>query len=138
MERRLWQQVLTGLLLVSAMILGLGGECLAMNEPNTIVIGWEDNGKTVSLKVGQVVQLAMAANPGTGYRWFFTQSPQDSVLKYITHYEQPNGTLAGSPVIENWFFYCLAPGKTTVTLKYARSWEPQAIKTFTVTLVCSK
>ncbi|HYH04753.1 MAG TPA: protease inhibitor I42 family protein [Bacillota bacterium] len=138
MNRRFMQQVLIGLLLVGTLLLSLGGRGLAMNDSDTVLIGWEDNGKTISLNEGQVVHLALAANPGTGYGWIFNQSPQESVIKYITHYEQPNGTLAGSSVTENWFFYCLAPGKTAIELKYARSWEPKAIKTFTVTLLCSK
>lgn len=138
MIRRSGRLALIGLLLIGVLFFNLGAQALAMEEPDTVIIKWDDNGKTVNLKEGQVVQLSLTANSGTGYDWFFTQSPQDDILKYITHYTQTEGNLPGSGVTENWFFYGLAPGKTALGLKYARSWEPKAVKTFTVNLVISK
>lgn len=140
MIRRSCRLGLMGLFLIGALFLCLGGSgsVRAMEDPDTVLIEWDDNGKTVELREGQVVQLSLAASPGTGYGWFFTQSPQESVLKYITHYTQISGNTVGAPTTENWFFYCLTPGKTSLGLKYARSWEPKAIKTFTITLVSSK
>lgn len=138
MIRRSGRLALIGLLLIGVLFFNLGAQALAMEEPDTVIIKWDDNGKTVNLKEGQVVQLSLTAKSGTGYEWFFTQSPQDDILKYITHYTQIEGNLPGGGVTENWFFYGLAPGKTTLGLKYARSWEPKAVKTFTVNLVISK
>ncbi len=94
-----------------------------------------DDGMTISINTGQELQVSLVTNPSTGYAWEFVTVPNPAILKQITHYLKPLGTLPGSPSLEYWVFDCVGPGSTIVNLKYQRSWEPNPLKTFTVNIV---
>ena len=86
----------------------------------------DDNGKTLKVKVGDVIQIKLKSNRTTGYSWALTGKTDAKVLKsgeveYKVD-EHPAG-MVGVGGNDFCLFTALAPGKTEIALGYARPWE---------------
>ena len=86
----------------------------------------DDNGKTLKVKVGDVIQVKLKSNRTTGYSWALTGKNDAKVLKsgeveYKVD-EHPAG-MVGVGGNDFCTFTALAPGKTEISLGYARPWE---------------
>ena len=86
----------------------------------------DDNGKTLKVKVGDVVRIKLRSNRTTGYSWALTGKTDAKVLKsgeveYKVD-EHPAG-MVGVGGNDFCLFTALAPGKTEIALGYARPWE---------------
>ena len=96
-----------------------------------------DNGSTVTLHVGERLDLSLAANPTTGYQWEVAAG-DSAVIKPVGEpdYKADSAAL-GSGGTMTFHFVAVAPGKTIVKLIYHRPFEkdtpPQ--KTFEFTAV---
>ena len=81
----------------------------------------------VSLRVGQVLEIALMANASTGYQWEFT-SDGAPVLARTTGPATPppmdtQPPMPGAPSLARWWFRAEKPGEVTVRMVYRRSWE---------------
>ena len=86
----------------------------------------DDNGRTLKVKVGDVIQVKLKSNRTTGYSWALTGKTDAKVLKtgeveYKVD-EHPAG-MVGVGGNDFCTFTALAPGKTEIALGYARPWE---------------
>ncbi len=87
----------------------------------------DDNGKTLKIKVGDVIRVKLKSNRTTGYSWALVSGKTDAkVLKsgeveYKVD-EHPAG-MVGVGGNDFCTFTALAPGKTEISLGYARPWE---------------
>ena len=86
----------------------------------------DDNGKTIKVKVGDVIRVKLKSNRTTGYSWALTGKTDAKVLKsgeveYKVD-EHPAG-MVGVGGNDFCTFTALAPGKTDISLGYARPWE---------------
>lgn len=87
----------------------------------------DDNGKTLKLKVGDIIRVKLKSNRTTGYSWALISGKTDAkVLKsgeveYKVD-EHPAG-MVGVGGNDFCTFTALAPGKTEIALGYARPWE---------------
>ncbi len=86
----------------------------------------DDNGKTLKVKVGDVIRVKLKSNRTTGYSWALTGKTDAKVLKsgeveYKVD-EHPAG-MVGVGGNDFCSFTALAPGKTDISLGYARPWE---------------
>lgn len=88
-----------------------------------------DNGRSLEICPGSQIQLTLAENPSTGYRW--SLAPLDPALvELVSEQSQPRpaGTPGqaqpvGSPGQVVFRFKALRPGRTDISLKHLRSWE---------------
>lgn len=83
-------------------------------------------GRTLSVGVGETVDLTLDANPTTGFRWHLAQPPDKLVLTLESHLYQPDQAGAGRSGAggrEVFRFRGVSPGSATVVLEYARPWE---------------
>ncbi len=86
----------------------------------------DDNGRTLKVKVGDVIRVKLKSNRTTGYSWALTGKTDAKVLKsgeveYKVD-EHPAG-MVGVGGNDFCTFTALAPGKTDISLGYARPWE---------------
>lgn len=86
----------------------------------------DDNGKTLKVKVGDVIRVKLKSNRTTGYSWALTGKTDAKILKsgeveYKVD-EHPAG-MVGVGGNDFCAFTALAPGKTEIALGYARPWE---------------
>jgi inhibitor of cysteine peptidase len=108
--------------------------------PETVKIGEADNGKTIFIAKGTILELSLDTNPSTGYGWQFVQEPDPDILRledhYLTFKDPTEPPKPGDPEIEYWIYRAVGEGWTTISLEYLRPWETvPPIKTFRVTIV---
>jgi inhibitor of cysteine peptidase len=84
------------------------------------------NGRTVKLAVGELLEIVLAENPTTGFRWHLTEAgaPQ-CVLKHDA-YEPEGEGVPGKGGVHRWKFEAAEPGAGRIELVYRRSWEQDA------------
>ncbi|MBI5522000.1 MAG: protease inhibitor I42 family protein [Desulfarculus sp.] len=86
-----------------------------------------DRSSRVSLTVGQVWELALPANPTTGYAWTLAQPPDGAVLALESQDFHParraTPDLVGAGGTQVFLFRAVGPGATQLEAVYARPWE---------------
>jgi inhibitor of cysteine peptidase len=114
------------------------GKADSTSTPKTIVVTEKKNGKTVTARVGDTVDVQLSGNPTTGYQWFVVSYSRDLPVanqEYIP--SQP--IMTGSGGIFSFQFKpdLLAAGaKHTAKFAYYRPWMgvDSAIQTFSITI----
>lgn len=146
-----WRWVLAGVLLALAacapeplMSMSASGDAAvlavpekAVEEVAPVTLTEENNGETITLKVGQEVHLLLAGNPTTGYMW---EAPEVDAARLRSagegEYAAASDAL-GSGGEFRFTFTAAAPGETELTLIYHRSFEQDVPpkRTFSVKVV---
>jgi inhibitor of cysteine peptidase len=88
-------------------------------------IAEDDNGREVTLAVGEAVELSLAENRTTGYHWELNEKggPVCELLK--DDFEAATGP-PGSGGVHRWQFRAVQPGSGEIGLQYRRPWEVNA------------
>ena len=96
-----------------------------------------ENGATMTVKVGDIIQVVLKGNPTTGYTWTAALSEQDeSILEQMGEYDYVSDSgLIGSGGTFTFRFKALKAGEATLKLVYSRPWESvQPLETFSMTV----
>jgi inhibitor of cysteine peptidase len=95
------------------------------------------DGRSIELRVGDGVQLLLAENPTTGYRWEFVKKPEPPCVIVSDVYVADAGGAIGSGGAHEWAFRAVSTGTGPVSLAYRRPWEKDVApaQTFKLTLV---
>ena len=84
----------------------------------------DDNGTSVTLAVGETLELVLTSNPTTGYSWSAAEVPacleQEGEPEYDS--DAPPGMM-GAGGEDTWRFTAAEPGEGTLRLEYTRPWE---------------
>ncbi len=86
-----------------------------------ITISAPQNGKRVSVRVGDRIDLTLPENASTGYRWAI-RSHDDTVLSVEDSGYRADPSIGGAGVAQ-WTFRALEAGATLVELVRWRAWE---------------
>lgn len=127
--------VLLILLLVSLAAVACGGEDGAGPE-NVYIADEADNGQSVTMKVGDMLQLMLAENPTTGYTWAIVTNDGDVLtLSGEPAYEVESDAI-GAGGTRTFMFQAAAPGTSVLQLVNARQWETavEPAETFMMTV----
>jgi len=109
------------LLLVALFLLVV---CPAVARAATKVVTDADKGGTVTIKMGDVLEVRLSSNPTTGYEWYL-QKQSTALLKLTGQsWTQPPPDHVGAPVVQILDFAPTAKGTGVLLLHYVRSWEP--------------
>lgn len=125
-----------------AALAGLAALCCSCVGPSLRNLDYSDNGSTVKLSTGDVLQVELEANPSTGYLWV-SGTPADPNLVVITgeSYVREKGSdeRVGAPVKKLLTLKAIAPGSTGLKLEYRRPWDrnEKPAKSFEVMLQIS-
>ena len=88
-----------------------------------ITVSKVQNGQTIALKVGDIVQIELPTRGGPGYSWQ-VNTPGAPCLKLMSQATRAVGeTGPGSPVMQVWRFQAEQAGDTEINLAYYRPWE---------------
>lgn len=124
--KKLWitTSALLGILLVT--VLAAAG---------VTVVQMPDNGKEIRVQAGEVIELALKEQAGTGYSWEFQRL--DEKHFQVVHTETKplaDRNRVGGPMLRVWQVKALEPGDATLSLDYLRPWEgrAKAVKHFRV------
>jgi len=95
----------------------------------------QDNGRRVPVQVGDLVEIHLAENATTGYRWA-PDSYDAGVVKLAEATARYPNTAVGSGGEAIFRFEVVGAGSGTLSLKYWRQWEGAGsiIQRFAVTL----
>lgn len=95
------------------------GKMLRANE--------SDNGRTVKLAAGESLEIALAENPTTGYRWQRAKQAAGDVGSPCPFakddFEPDRAGMPGAGGTHRWQFHAVEPGVCEIELEYRRSWE---------------
>ncbi len=119
---------MTSALLSICLVAGLAGAAGA-------VLGSHDDGKKIQVQVGEVIELALEEQGGTGYTWEFNKLDEKHFQVLNNETRHPAGRpLIGGPVLKVWHLKTIAPGDANISLDYLRPWEgrAKAVKHFQV------
>jgi len=134
---RRWVRVLTGLSALLIALVPAMTACGGRSEPasagpqtTTIEISYDDLlkqqriSRSVSLTVGDTLQISLGANPSTGYQWAEQMTITDAKVLTQTGHESIAASegrpgAAGSDV---WVLQAMGPGSATVSTSYSRPW----------------
>ena len=89
------------------------------------------NGATVDLTVGEVLEIQLAENPTTGFRWQVQADGEPVCQPVDDRFESPGGP-PGRGGTHVWHFRACRTGTGQIDMVYRRSWETAAAKTFTL------
>jgi inhibitor of cysteine peptidase len=85
----------------------------------------QDNGRTLSLRVGHTATLSLPENATTGYRWAIDSIDPTVIALSEGQPRYPSGP-PGSGGHMEWALTATAPGSTDLRLKLWRPWEGDA------------
>ena len=115
-----------------AMMMLVVGAC---QSASGIMIDKGADGTRFSMAVGEILDIALQANPSTGFTWEVT-SLDEMILRPLGEPTfDPESTLAGAPGTMHLMFETLTAGTTTLELAYHKPSESVApAATFAVTV----
>ncbi len=91
----------------------------------TRVITDADNGGSVHLKMGDILEVHLHSNPTTGYKWYI-HPKSTRLLRLVgqsqTQVREPG---VGRPLLQVFRFQAVAIGDGVLLLHYIRVWERQ-------------
>jgi inhibitor of cysteine peptidase len=119
-------------------LLALSACCFAFacRSQQTIDADKSYDGRTLTLRVGDGVNLSLAENPTTGYRWEFLTRPEPVCVIVSDAYVANTGGAIGSGGAHQWALRAVDKGTVTVSLGYRRPWEKDvaSAQTFKLTI----
>jgi inhibitor of cysteine peptidase len=94
----------------------------AVAGAETKVVTDADKGGTVTIKMGDVLEVRLSSNPSTGYAWYLEK--QSTALLKLTGQTQTQATQpgVGRPVVQIFDFAPTGKGTGVLLLHYVRSW----------------
>jgi len=111
--------------MLCALLLMLGG--CAARPP--VVVTTAEAGRAVTLGPGDELQVRLAANRTTGYRWQLADDPAPILASEAEVTYEPLDTAGGrlgAGGTDVWRFRAAAAGRTELVFEYWRPWERSA------------
>lgn len=114
--------------------LSAGDPSVAVSRSKTIILTDDDNGRDIRLKRGELLEIHLRAQFGTGYSWQLTKPPE-SRLKFADQsvVSAPPGDESGKET-QIFRFEARSAGNFTLRLDHMRPWEKgvEPTKTFSI------
>ncbi|MEI8002024.1 MAG: protease inhibitor I42 family protein [Actinomycetes bacterium] len=95
------------------------------------------DGDSISVHAGDTFVIVLDANPSTGYSWTAVANPQATFVS--SRSVTPQGAMVGAGGTQELTFTAGAKGSSTLTVNYARSFDPAGtppakVATFPITV----
>ena len=137
MDRRIADDAPRNGLVVSSITMGKVSAA-SNNGGDATRLTVEDNGKTITVKAGQRIEISLAGNPTTGFTWNDkTFGDILSLSGKVSH--RAGGPALGAPGMSTASYLANKTGKAEIVLEYKRVFEQKPpLKTFKVTVAVVK
>ncbi len=97
-----------------------------MEKQPDVILQKQDNGKEITLKSGQTLQVQLEAMGGAGY-WWYVQDLDPRFFELLSEKSRAaSDGRVGGPVLGIWTFRAKEPGSSEIKMGYYRSWEGAA------------
>lgn len=123
-----------GALIALAVVMGTFTLLLAACG-GTTSLSDSDNGKSITVHVGDELDIALSSNPTTGYDWAIDKG-DNSLLTFMQMNYQSSSSAIGSGGTDTFKFVAKSAGTVNLSLKYWRSFEgdKSIIRRYAVTI----
>jgi inhibitor of cysteine peptidase len=82
----------------------------------------------IEVAADKMFTLTLESNPSTGYQWELSQPLDETKLKLVdSFFEKPRSDRPGAVGVELWLFRAVGSGETTISMRYVRPWEKDAV-----------
>jgi len=105
----------------------------------TIAISQTDDGRSLPVKLGDLISLSLAENPTTGYRWEIEEPTEALELQQDT-YSSAVPKRVGTPSTRTFVFRVAGAGRIKLRLRRWRPWQGESSieERFSINLQASK
>lgn len=108
---------------IGCLLIGFGLWCpVYARHPKMMQVDRSYNGRQVTLAVGEVVEISLAENPTTGFRWDLKVKPEPACAFVKSTFEPATGP-PGKGGTHRWQFQAVRSGTGEIELEYRRPWE---------------
>ena len=121
-------------LLISLAAAACGGG--GAGPENVYIADEDDNGQSVTMSVGDVLQLMLPENPTTGYTWAIVTNDEGVLAPSGEPAYEVESDAIGAGGTKTFMFQALAPGTSVLQMVNARQWETAVVpaETFELTI----
>jgi len=95
---------------------------LYARHPKMIQVDRSYDGREVTIAVGEIVEISLAENPTTGFRWDLEVKPEPACTLVRSTFEPATGP-PGKGGTHRWQFRAVRSGTGEIVLEYRRPWE---------------
>ncbi|MFM9035880.1 MAG: protease inhibitor I42 family protein [Mycobacterium sp.] len=101
-----------------------GPQTTTIRIPYDELLSQKKINRTVTLAVGDYLQVSLGSNASTGYRWSEQMQISDPKVLAQSGHEAlaPGQNMPGAPGSDVWMLQAVGPGTSTVTASYGRPW----------------
>ena len=82
-----------------------------------------NDGRTVKIPSGDLLEITLAENPTTGFRWQFVDYGTPACALLEDAYDSKGANAPGQSGVHRWKFRAAQPGVGKIELIYRRAWE---------------
>lgn len=100
-----------------------GGSVSERKTLLVVTLTQADNGKTVTIRPDEIVEIMLTENPSTGFRWSLVRDNDENLDLLTSDYIPPTGPGVGGAGQHVWKFKAKEPGEARMVLRRGRAWE---------------
>ena len=121
-------------LLISLAAAACGGG--GAGPENVYIADEDDNGQSVTMSVGDMLQLMLPENPTTGYTWAIVTNDEGVLAPSGEPAYEVESDAIGAGGTKTFMFQALAPGTSVLQMVNAMQWETPVVpaETFELTI----
>jgi len=95
-----------------------------VDNTQMIILKVQDNGKSITVRRGDTLQIELERSAGTGYEWYIDESYKEylDLLKEDKEEISIKG-FVGTPVVTRWQLKAVKQGNTNIKFLLYRNWE---------------
>jgi predicted secreted protein len=102
--------------------------CAACGQPDSasasaLTVGEADNGREVSVDVGQTLRVSLPCSPSTGYSWRLIGDAGPEFKFVGSGMAKQTSTTLGTPQSQDFVFEAQTGGVKQLRFEYVRPWE---------------
>jgi len=104
---------------------GSGPQTTTIEVPYDDLLDQKNITRTLTLNIGDTLQISLGSNPSTGFRWTPQMQITDATVLAQAGHEVlgPSVARPGAAGREVWALQAIGPGATTVSTTYGRPWS---------------
>ncbi len=123
-------------LLITLAAAACGGGGGGAGPENVYIADEDDNGQSVTMSVGDMLQLMLAENPTTGYTWAIVTNDEDVLAPSGEPAYEVESSAIGAGGTKTFMFQAVAPGTSVLQMINAMQWETPVVpaETFELTI----
>jgi inhibitor of cysteine peptidase len=102
--------------------------CAACGQPNSanasaLIVGEGDNGREISVDVGQTLRVSLPCSPSTGYSWRMVGDAGPELKLVSSGMATQTSSTLGSPQSQDFVFEGQTGGVKQLRFEYVRPWD---------------